>query len=240
MHVWGDVNAVTAITAAVASFVISRVVAVRQARANTREVGRRSLQALVAPLLGHVRLLIESSKEQREDKPKGRVDSWSKITTPDLLRDIARATDDMGRLRRRQVRRLARLIFGQDFLVAYLGRLSAPSEVFGAMLRAQYLAKPHRKPRQPAPAMWTAAQQRNPSIRLIRVLEAKLGRLYACPAAAPDCTQEDPSRGHGLRDLGSGQPPMATARAPGRRRRIAGALPRTPAPLRRSGEGPVR
>jgi hypothetical protein len=72
VRILGDVNLVTAATAGtisvILSFIVARAVAVRQARAKTREDARRMIMQLVAPLVGKVRLSIEASRGQQRDR----------------------------------------------------------------------------------------------------------------------------------------------------------------------------
>lgn len=186
MKIVGDLNVATALmsafAAAVVSFVIARSISVRQARAGVREAARRNVAALVAPLLGHVRLTLASCEDQRVGVPNPRVGSWRELAVKDMLRELARASDDLGRIRRHRVRILSVRTFGPDFGRAFLARWNSDSAMHGAWLRA-VMVRPASQPSKPVPAgLWIDAEQKNPPTWLLQVLEASLSKLYGCGA----------------------------------------------------------
>lgn len=139
------------------------------------------MMSLVAPLLGNVRSLLEVNKHRRSRAPIGRIEPWRDRGGADLLREVARATDDLGVVQRWRALRVARRIFGRDFEVALLGRWSPDSEVLATMILAGTDKKQPRLNR----GLWAYARARNPPVRLLRVLEAKLTKLYKCGRLVP-------------------------------------------------------
>lgn len=201
MKVLGDINVATAITAAGASVIISWIIArattTRQTRAVRREEAGRSIKNLITPALGHVRLTLSACHGLNEQSIPTAIGAWAKYGGHDLLKELAKASDDLGPIRRWLVGRAARRVFGRsEYVLEMFYRWSSATHVFDAMIRAQFnalRATKQRRLRRRAvrPGLWpTAAEAPDRDLATLRTLERQLCRIYAVGGplvASPRC-----------------------------------------------------